>query len=189
MVPNKVIVFNYMTGNFYVDTYNQNISLIKKIKTSLGVEQMVYGTQGQFYLVDSEATTDDGVPITCKFRTGWVGSDPTKALVLKGKDTGVWLEMRNMFLDFILPANKNLIFKIYSNFGETPVLDLTLSGSTPSGTLAEIRNIIHRKIINFVNGSFFSFEFINAEDVSSFEINKLWIYVKTTPPKRTIQAV
>ena len=176
MVPNKVIVFNYMTGNFFVDSYNQNISLIKKIKTTLGVEQMVYGTQGQFYLVDPQATTDDGVPITCKFRTGWTGGDK-------------WLEMRNMFLDFILPTNKNLIFKIYSNFREAPDLDLTLAGSTPSGTLPEIRNIIHKKIISFINGSFFSFEFINAEDVSSFEINKIWLYVKTSPPKRTIQAV
>jgi hypothetical protein len=175
-VPNKTIVFNYMTGNFFVDVYHQNISFIKMAKESLATRAIFYGTdQGQLYKVESEAMTDDGMSIVCKFRTGWIGSDK-------------WLSVRQMFLDFILEQNKTFIFKIYSNLRESPDLDLTLSGSTPSGALPEIRNIIHRKIKSFVDGSFFSFEFICAETVPWFEINKLWLYIKQEPSRRTIKA-
>ncbi|GAH65606.1 unnamed protein product, partial [marine sediment metagenome] len=151
MVPNKVIVYNYKDKNFFIDTYHQNICSISVLAIEKGVRAMLYGTdQGELYKVDVDATTDDGQLINMRFRTGWIGSTQ-------------WLTLRKMWIDFILPADKKLIFKVYSNFRDSPELNINLEGSTPAGADPELRNVIHQKIDMAIKGSFFSFEFINTE--------------------------
>ncbi|GAH61415.1 unnamed protein product [marine sediment metagenome] len=94
-----------------------------------------------------------------------------------------------MWIDFILPADKKLIFKIYSNFRDTPELNINLEGSTPSGANPELRNVIHQKIKMAVKGNFFSFEFINTENIDDLlQVIKFWLYLKTRPSKRTVKA-
>lgn len=176
-VPNKTIVYNYLTGNMFIDTYHQNICSISVTNISLSERAMVFGTnQGEALKVDKDATTDDGQIITSSFRTGWEGRPS-------------WKSLRRMFLDYILPEDKTLIFKVYSNFRETPDLSVTLDGNTPSGANPSLRDVIHKKIKMGVQGSFYSFQFINAEDVGAdLEIIKLWLYYRRKPSKETIQA-
>ncbi len=177
MVPNKVIIYNYKDKNFFVDTYHQNICSISVLAIEKGERVMLYGTEeGELYKVDVDATTDDGQLISMRFRTGWIGSQQ-------------WMRMKRILIDFILPANKSLIFKVYSNFRETAELNISLSGSTPSGAIPELRNIIHKRIDLSAKGSFFSFEFINTEDIEGLlQVIKFWLYLKTKPSKRTIKA-
>ncbi|MCK4784547.1 MAG: hypothetical protein KAV87_12415 [Desulfobacteraceae bacterium] len=177
MVPNKTIVYNYKDKNFFIDTYHQNICSISVLAIEKGVRAMLYGTeQGELYKVDVDATTDDGQLIGMRFRTGWIGSIQ-------------WLTLRKMWIDFILPADKKLIFKVFSNFRDTPELNINLEGSTPTGADPELRNVIHRKIDLSAKGSFFSFELINTEDVGDLlQVIKFWLYIKTRPGKRTIRA-
>jgi hypothetical protein len=88
-----------------------------------------------------------------------------------------------------LPGEKNLIFKVYSNFRDTAELNINLEGSTPTGANPELRNVIHQKIDMAIKGSFFSFEFINTEDIEGLlQVIKFWLYIKTTPGRRTISA-
>ena len=111
-----------------------------------------------------------------RFRTGWIGSTQ-------------WLTLRKMWIDFILPAGKKLIFKAYSNFRDSPELNINLEGSTPAGANPDLRNVIHQKVDMAIKGSFFSFEFINTEDVGDLlQVIKFWLYLKTKPGKRTIKA-
>jgi len=177
MVPNKVIVYNYKDKNFFIDTYPQNICSISVAAIAKGVRAMLYGTEeGELYRVDADATTDDGQLIYMRFRTGWIGSTS-------------WMMLRKMWIDFILPADKKLIFKIYSNFRDSPELNINLDGSTPTGANPELRNVIHQKIKMAVKGNFFSLEFINTEDVGALlQVIKFWLYIKTKPSKRTVKA-
>jgi len=177
MVPNKVIVYNYKDKNFFIDTYHQNICSISVLAIEKGVRVMLYGTeQGELYKVDPDATTDDGQLINMRFRTGWIGSQS-------------WMVLRRMWVDFILPADKKLIFKVYSNFRDSPELNINLEGSTPTGPNPELRNVIHQKVGMAIKGSFFSFEFINTEDIEGLlQVIKFWLYLKTRPGKRTIKA-
>lgn len=176
-VPNETIVFNYKEGNFFIDTYNQNICSVNVLDISKGERAMVYGTtEGELYKVDPDATADDGELIESEFQTGWIG------------DVN-WLSLRKMWLDFTLPADKNIIFKVYSNFRESSDLSMLLEGSTPSGVDPEMRNVIHQRIKMAIKGSFFSFRFINAEDLGGkLEIIKFSIYVRRRPSKKTIKA-
>ena len=97
--------------------------------------------------------------------------------------------LRKVWLDFILPADKILIFKVYSNMRAAPELNISLDGSTPAGADPELRDVIHRRIDLSSKGSFFSFEFINTEDVGDLlQVIKFWLYIKTSPGKRTISA-
>ena len=177
MVPNKTIVYNYKDKNSFVDTYHQNICSISVLPILKGERAMLYGTdQGELYKVDVDATTDDGQLINMRWRTGWIGSQE-------------WMKLRRIWLDFILPANKILIFKVYSNFRDSPELNISLAGSTPAGADPELRNVIHRRIDLSAKGSFFSLEFINTEDVGDLlQVIKFWLYLKTRPGKRTIKA-
>ncbi|MCK4793585.1 MAG: hypothetical protein KAV87_58190 [Desulfobacteraceae bacterium] len=177
MVPNKLIVYNYKDKNFFIDTYHQNICSISVLAIEKGVRGMLYGTdQGELYKVDVDATTDDGQFINMRWRTGWIGSQQ-------------WMKLRRIWLDFILPANKVLIFKVYSNFRDTAELTVSLSGSTPTGADPELRNVIHERIDLSAKGSFFSLEFINTEDVGDLlRVIKFWLYLKTQPGRRTISA-
>jgi len=176
-VSNKVIVYNIETKNFFVDTYHQNICSIDVLDITKSERVMLYGTSlGELYKVDPDATTDDDQLITMRFRTGWIGSQK-------------WLTLRKMWIDFILPENKILVFKVYSNFRESPELNINLAGSTPTGADPELRNVIHQKVDMAIKGSFFSFEFINAEDIEGLlQVTSLWLYLKTKPSKRTIKA-
>jgi hypothetical protein len=177
MVPNKTIVYNYKDKNFFIDTYHQNICSISVLPILKGERAMLYGTdQGELYKVDADATTDDGQLISMRWRTGWIGSQQ-------------WMKLKRIWLDFILPADKILIFKVYSNFRDTAELTLSLSGSTPTGADPELRNVIHERIDLSAKGSFFSFEFINTEDVGDLlQVIKFWLYLKTQPGRRTIAA-
>lgn len=177
MIPNKVIVYNTETKNFFVDTYHQNICSISVLDITKGERVMLYGTsEGELYRVDPDATTDGGQPINMRFRTGWIGSQK-------------WLMLRKMWIDFILPENKILIFKVYSNFRHSPELNINLQGSTPTGADPELRNVIHQKVGMAIKGSFFSFEFINVEDIEGLlQVISLWLYLKIKPSKRTIKA-
>lgn len=177
MVPNKTIIYNYKDKNFFVDTYHQNICSISVLAIEKGERAMLYGTdQGELYKVDVDATTDDGQFINMRFRTGWIGSTQ-------------WLTLRKMWINFILPADKKLIFKVYSNFRDSPELNINLDGSTPTGPNPELRNVIHQKVDMAIKGSFFSFEFINTEDIEALlQVIKFWLYLKTKPGKRTIKA-
>ena len=177
MVPNKVIIYNYKDKNFFVDTYPQNICSISVLPILKGERAMLYGTEeGELYKVDVDATNDDGQLINMRWRTGWIGSQE-------------WMKLRRIWLDFILPANKTLIFKVYSNFRDTAELTLSLSGSTPTGADPELRNVIHERIDLSAKGSFFSFEFINTEDVGDLlQVIKFWLYLKTSPGRRAISA-
>jgi hypothetical protein len=116
MVPNETIVYNYKDKNFFLDTYHQNICSISVLPILKGERAMLYGTdQGELYKVDVDATTDDGQLINMRWRTGWIGSQE-------------WMKLRRIWLDFILPANKILIFKVYSNFRDTAELTLNRHG-------------------------------------------------------------
>lgn len=177
MVPNKVIVCNYKDKNFFIDTYHQNICSISALTIEKGVRAILYGTEeGELYKVDADATTDDGQLINMRFRTGWIGSQS-------------WMKLRKMWIDFILPENKILVFKVYSNFRDSPELSINLEGSTPTGANPELRNVIHKRIDMAVKGNFFSFELINTQDVGDLlQVIKFWLYLKTRPSKRTVQA-
>jgi len=177
IVPNKVIVYDFERGNLFVDTYHQNICSVVQTDIAKSERVMLYGTsQGQLYKVDPEAPTDDGQVINMFFRMGWIND-------------ASWLLLRKILLDFILPANKILVFKVYSNFRESPDLSINLAGSTPTGSDAELRNIIHQVIKSSINGSYYSFEFINADNIGSeLKIIKPWLYIKKKPGKRTIKA-
>ena len=101
----------------------------------------------------------------------------------------LWKRLRKIWLDYVLPVDKNLLFKVYSNFRETPDLSIFLTGSTPSGIDAELRNIIHKKLKTAVNGDYFSFYFANSEDVGGdLIINKIWLYIQIEKAKRTVKA-
>jgi len=177
MVPNKVIIFNYKDKNFFVDTYHQKICSISVVAIEKGQRAMLYGTEeGELYKVDPDSTTDDGQLISMRFRTGWIGSKK-------------WIKLRQVWIDFILPEDKILVFKVYSNFRDAPELDINLEGSTPTGPDPELRNVIHQRVGVSAKGSFFSFEFINTEDVGDLlQIIKFWLCLKTEPGKRTISA-
>lgn len=177
IIPNKTIVLNYLTGNMFIDTYHQDICSISVTNISLTERAMVFGTdQGEALKVDSDATTDDGQIITADFRTGWEGRTS-------------WRLLRRMFLDYVLPENKTLVFKVYSNFRETPDLTLNLDGNTPAGANPSFRDVIHKKINMGVQGSFYSFQFIHAEDAGDdVEIIKLSLYFRRKKAKETIQA-
>jgi len=176
-VPNKVIVFDYLKMNFYVDNHYQNICSLSTTNLASGQRETIFGTDsGEALKIDEDATTDDGHIIDAKFRTGWMGGP-------------LWKRLRKIWLDYVLPAEKNLIFKVYSNFRETPDLSILLPGSTPSGVDAEFRNIIHKKLKTAVNGDYYSFYFANAEDVGGdLKINKIWLYIQIEKAKRTVKA-
>jgi len=176
-VPNKVIVFDYLKRNFYVDTHYQNMCSLSTTNLASGRRETIFGTDsGEALKIDEDATTDDGHIIDAKFRTGWMGGS-------------LWKRLRKIWLDYVLPADKNLLFKVYSNFRETPDLSIFLPGSTPSGIDAELRNIIHRKLKTAVNGDYFSFYFANSEDVGGdLRINKIWLYIQIEKSKRTVKA-
>ena len=161
----------------FIDTYHQDVCSISVTNISLSERAMVIGTdQGEALKVDPDATTDDGQIITADFRTGWEGKTS-------------WAILRRMLLDYVLPEDKTLVFKIYSNFRETPELSITLDGNTPSGANASLRNVIRKKINLGVQGSFYSFQFINAEDVGGdLEIIKFKIYFRVKKAKETIEA-
>jgi hypothetical protein len=177
MVPNKTIVYNYKDKNFFVDTYHQNICSISVLAIEKGERAMLYGTdQGELYKVDVDATTDDGQLINMRWKTGWIGSEK-------------WMRLRKIWIDFILPADKILIFKVYSNFRDTADLNVSLAGSTPTGADPELRNVIHKRIDMSIKGQFYSLEFINTEDVGDLlQVIKFWLYIKTKRGKRTISA-
>jgi hypothetical protein len=175
-VPDKVIVYNYLTGNIAVDKYHQKICSINSVDITGSERVMIYGTEkGQIYKVDENAVKDDDQAIEATYKTGWIGDE-------------TWTILRRFFLDFILSSGKSMIFKIYKNFSQTPALTKTINGSTPTGADPTLRDVIHQIISLAVQGNYFSFEFINVDDPEELKILDFILYIKKRHPRGSIKA-
>jgi len=176
-VPNKTIVFDYMKMNFYVDTHYCNMRSLSTTNITEGRRETIFGTNnGEALKIDETVTTDNGQPIDSKFRTGWIGRSS-------------WKELKEILIDYVLPEDKNMIFKVYSNFRETPDLSLVLPGNTPSGVDPALRDVIHKKVKTGSSGNFFSFYFGNSGDSGGeWRVGNLYLYLKKRKPKETVKA-
>ena len=177
--PDKVIVYNYSLNEFYVYKYfnstNQKITSINMVDVNQALRAMLYGTDGgELEKVDDSATTDDGELIVCDLMLGWIGNPD-------------WKVLRRMFIDYILPEDKTLVFKIFKNYEESPTLDVSLDGNTPSGLNPELRDIITKRLNLGVHGYTYLFQFINAEDVDDLRIINLELWMRVGRYKGSVE--
>ena len=149
--PDTVIVFNYLRGTFGLDTYNHYPTSMNLTDYSLGSRALVQGSSaGSIYRVDEAATTDDGTGVTMDVQTGWF-TTPTKVKIF------------GTFLDYVLPENMTLSFRVYRNFSGGASYEKLLAGNTPAGADPEIRDTIRARLGMAIRGKAFSFRFINSE--------------------------
>ena len=149
--PDTVIVFNYLRGTFGLDAYNHYPTSMNLTDYSLGSRALLHGSSaGSIYRVDENALTDDGTGITMDVQTGWF-TTPKRVKIFR------------TFLDYILPEDKALSFRVYRNFEGTASYEKSLPGNSPAGLSPEIRDSIRAKLGMARQGKAFSFRFINSE--------------------------
>lgn len=176
--PNKVIVYDYIHEEFYIDTYfsvsSQKLTSLSLADISTSERAVIYGTDaGELEKVDKDATTDDGEPIISTLQTGWI-------------DSSAWKTLRRAWLNLILDEDATLVFKVYENYKEAPTLDINITGNYPTGADQTIREIMKERINLAVRGYTFMLEFINAEDVTYCELLDIELWARSQRYKQSI---
>ena len=175
--PDTVIVFDYARGTFAVDNHDTRwISSISVTDVDVNIRAMVYGTSGGELLVVDEAAADDAdVPITMDIQTAWFGEARFRHL-------------RRLYVDFALDEALEATLQIYSNFENTVRYEKILTGNTPAGDDPLLRDTIQKALKMNVQGSFFSFRFLQSTSATRFILSRLRMILRRRLPRGDIQA-
>lgn len=175
--PDTVIVFDYARGTFAVDVHDtRKISSISVTDVDVNIRAMAYGTsEGELLTVDEEATDDAGVPITMDIQTAWFGEARFRHL-------------RRLYVDYALDESLEATLQIYSNFENVVEYEKTLTGNTPAGDDPLLRDTIQKALKMNVQGSFFSFRFLQGTSATRFILSRLRLILRRRLPRGDIQA-
>ncbi|MCD6194273.1 MAG: hypothetical protein J7L26_12550 [Candidatus Aminicenantes bacterium] len=176
--PNKVIVFDYINKRFTIYEFAKKLTTLNYSYVNESLVNLIGTSDGNIYIFDS-GYTDDETPINAYFKTGWIN------VTAEGE---LWNVLRRLFVTYILPANKTLTLKIYRNFKQTPFATISLAGSSPTGSLTDLREEIMRRINLGVRAYYVMFEFSNNEDTGGkCRVIGMTAYFKRKAWKRTVK--
>jgi len=174
--PDTVIVFDYARNKWAVDTHPEDITAMDVIQAEVNEETLVYGTiSGHLWVVNESAVTDAGVAIVMDVR---------HKLLVNEK----WTHFKRTFLDFECPGGSNVTFNLNSNLAGEAAISTALAGSTPSGSDADLRALIHQRIDMNVQGNAFNWRLINGDSAARVRVSGITFYIKQRAIRQTIKA-
>jgi len=173
----KLISFNYVTGKIAVDQYGGNMGFLGMINPELSKSFLAVGSQyGNLSLLDEAELDDNGRSIMMDVQSGWLAF-PEHTVI------------RRIYIEYILgpEASKKIYFKIYSNFRQSPVLEVYLPSLATLDDLDK-RDVQRRRIDAAARGEFFSFRFLCPDNVTEAKVFKMTLYVRSKGLRRSIEA-
>jgi len=155
--PDLTIVYDYLKMSFTTYSFNEDLRSFATVSEYVtGNLLTLIGTaDGNLYILDRDYYDDAGTAISASFKTGWFN--------VAGEHE-MWNILRRMFILYQIPADKTITLNIYTNYNETAVATISLTGSSPTPDDVERREIMRRLNLG-IRGYHVMFEFINNEKV------------------------
>ena len=164
----KTIVYNYIASKFYIFNwaFSYTVTSLSETLDSAYTPKVYIGTtSGRIMLADT-GYQDSGVNITATVRKKWF-------------DTQVVGTLRRFDIKYEIPSGMTLTGNFYKDFDKDVARTTSHTGVALSSTDIELRRVIKDYAEFGLEGRWFCFELVNAENLGGhLKINEAVLYLK-----------